>query len=277
MTRFDSLLRPLAERRLRAALVGMAETAGSPRPSLPRFCRLCGAFDALDAAALDSLRRLQPDVALLRVALRAETGLWEEAARSVGALVLLADGPELAVRAFQVGAVDYLVAPFGEPRLRQALERAAERARQAPVVAPAAGYLQRFAVRGGRYLYLLDAGEVQWISSAGNYVEFHTGRECHRVRGSLTELEHRLDPGRFLRIHRRHIVQIASVRRLFHVGRGEYELTLQHGKTLKLTRKYRRCLEALRTAAPRAALPGLAHDLLPAGPVAAPATASGSG
>jgi two-component system LytT family response regulator len=235
---------------LRAAFVGSADTLEPQRAVLSLACRTSAVFATLTAGSLEALRGLTPDIVFLRPIAADGTELWEELADAVPALVLVADGPEHAVRAFEIGAVDYLVQPVGGLRLYEALGRAAQRLRLGRQPA-GRGYLQRFTIRLGRRLRLVDAKEVQWISSAGNYVELYTRERRHRLRASLTELERRLDPRRFQRIHRRHIVCIDSVRQLRHIGRGEYELTLRSGTRLKLTRKYRDSLEALRPRSTR--------------------------
>src|SRR5205085_1786004 len=122
-----------------------------------------------------------------------------------------------ALRAFEVHALDYVMKPFPDRRLRQALER---------VRAPAAGLAQRlealiarldeprFEVRLGNRVLLVTSGEIDWIEGASYYALLHAGPETHLVRETMSEIEARLDPRRFLRVHRSAIVRLDRIREL---------------------------------------------------------------
>ena len=125
MTSTDSLQRPLAGELLEAAFVGSAETLERQQAILSQVCRTAGVFGSLTEQSLSALRRMPLDIVFLKPDQADGNDLWEELATVEAAIVLVADGPEYAVRAFQIGAVDYLVHPIGGPRLSLAIGRAA--------------------------------------------------------------------------------------------------------------------------------------------------------
>jgi len=123
------------------------------------------------------------------------------------------------------------------------------RERQAPpapvVVAPAETRPERFAVRkrGGSEV-MVEVADIDWIEASDNYVCFHCGRETHVVRETMSELEARLDPAKFLRVHRSAIVNLDQIRELQPWFRGDYRVILRDGTELTLTKNHREKLEA---------------------------------
>jgi two-component system LytT family response regulator len=86
---------------------------------------------------------------------------------------------------------------------------------------------------------------VDWIEAAGNYVEIHVGKESHLLRETMNNLESRLDPNRFLRIHRRIIVNLERIKRLEGISHGEYVVVLKDGTRLSSSRGFREGLQKL--------------------------------
>ncbi|ANM32431.1 hypothetical protein ABI59_22160 [Acidobacteria bacterium Mor1] len=169
-----------------------------------------------------------------------------------------------AVRAFEVGAVDYLLKPYDAERFDQALGRVRERlsreSRESRAALPEqmAAFLaqwtgprrvsNRLAVKDGSETLLIPVGEIDWIESEANYVKLHlSGRtqsgRTQLARASLTELEGRLDPQRFVRIHRTVIVNVDRIVKLTPAGHGDVKVTLAGGQQLPLSRRYRERLE----------------------------------
>lgn len=165
-----------------------------------------------------------------------------------------------AVRAFEIHAVDYLLKPFdperfgrtlarleervassrpGEERLLRQLRDAMAAARRPP------GYLERILVPVGTSQRLLAVDHIDWIEAEGNQVRLHVGAESYLVRGTLTALEERLDPARFLRIHRKRIVNAARIRELHPWSHGDQLVILDDGTELRMSRRYRDRLAAL--------------------------------
>jgi two-component system, LytTR family, response regulator len=172
-----------------------------------------------------------------------------------------------AVRAFEACAIDYLLKPLEDARLRQALSRvrAALAGREAhdhrdrllqllgqvsgrpdlglAEVLDDGGEALRgdtpLAIRDGHRIVRVPPGEIRWVDAAGDYMCIHTDRETHVLRATMREMERRLDPRRFPRIHRSIIVNAARVTALRPHLNGEYFLTLDCGHELKLSRSYR--------------------------------------
>lgn len=102
----------------------------------------------------------------------------------------------------------------------------------------------RLVVRSKGNLLFLRTSEIEWITAAGNYVRIHAGK-VHTVREKIGDVEHRLHPSRFLRVHRSIIVNIDSVSEVQRCGSGEYIVLLRNGRELPLGRSYRERLNEL--------------------------------
>jgi two-component system LytT family response regulator len=183
-----------------------------------------------------------------------------------------------AIGAFEANAVDYLLKPVEDARLRQALFRIREQA-QARAAAEQRDQLLnllgsvtgqpelsledalaegaalpesrrpiRLAIRDGGRTVLVEETDIDWIDAAGDYMCIHANNATHILRGTLRELEAKLDADRFARIHRSTIVNAARVRELRPHINGEYFLTLDGGHEVKLSRSYRDQLKRFRNA-----------------------------
>jgi two-component system LytT family response regulator len=104
---------------------------------------------------------------------------------------------------------------------------------------PGEGYLARFAVKHNQRMVLVKAADIDWIESSANYAHLHTSRANYVVRMTMGELERRLDPARFARIHRSTIVQVDRIQDIIAAWHGDYDVTLLDGTVLRLTRNYR--------------------------------------
>ncbi|HEU4883305.1 MAG TPA: LytTR family DNA-binding domain-containing protein [Longimicrobium sp.] len=208
--------------------------------------------------AVEMIERLRPDLVFLDIQMPGADGFGVLQAVDPAALphvVFVTAYDEHALRAFEVHAVDYLLKPFDADRFRTALARAKERVRARPsagedgldarirrVLAearPAPAYLERVLVRTGTCAVFLRTDEVDWLEAEENYVRLHAGTESYLVRGTLAGLEERLDPARFIRVHRSHIVNLASIRELHPWSHGDWMIVLRDGRELMLSRRYR--------------------------------------
>jgi two-component system, LytTR family, response regulator len=192
---------------------------------------------------LEAIRREHPDLVFLDVRMPEYDGfdilemLGGDAPPSV---IFVTAYDEYALKAFEAGALDYLLKPFSNARFARALERAKERI-AARKVHPAG--MERIAVKTAGRVTFLNAGEIDWIEASDYYVSLHTGRKTHLLRRSMNELESDLDPSRFCRIHRSTIVNMERVRELCFDGEGEYEVVLEDATRLRLSRRYRKDLQ----------------------------------
>jgi two-component system LytT family response regulator len=220
------------------------------------------------AAAVRAVAEHQPELLLLDVQMPGLDGF--ATLRALGAqvplTVFVTAYDHHALRAFEACAVDYMLKPVEEARLAAALARVREAlaGRDAhahcdrllallgevsgrPVrledalEAPSAGALRgdALAIRDGQRIVRVLADDIRWVDAAGDYMCIHTDRETHVLRMTMRELEQRLDPRRFPRIHRSILVNAARVTALRPHHNGEYFLTLDNGQELKLSRSYR--------------------------------------
>jgi two-component system LytT family response regulator len=167
---------------------------------------------------------------------------------------------EYALRAFEVNAVDYLLKPFDRARFEKALARAlgevarrraegigADRQLLALVAELRAQrqYSARFVVRSSDGVAFVRPEEIDWIDAAGNYVRLHAGGAVHLLRETMKNVEARLDPDSFVRVHRSAIINIERVRKLEPYLHGEFIVTMKDGTTLTSSRTHSARLRAL--------------------------------
>ena len=143
-----------------------------------------------------------------------------------------------ALRAFEAGALDYILKPVDEARFRRALARA--KGRLASGTPYHAHSVSRIAVKSRGQTLFLKAAEIDWIESARYYACLHLGNDTHIVRRTIQELEQDLNPRTFFRIHRSIIVNLERVRGLEMQESGEYEVVLDSNIRLKLSRRFRK-------------------------------------
>ena len=212
--------------------------------------------DGREAVAL--IKSARPDLVFLDVQMPELDGfgvLREIGIENAPVIVFVTAHDEFALRAFDVHAVDYLLKPFDRERfaraLHRALERVAQRGQGGEMARHAALLAElkspgRIAVKSGAHTVWLDLDEVDWIESADNYVELHVGCKSHLLRETMSALEGRLTPSKFLRISRSVIVNAKRVRESRRMLSGGYQLTLEGGARLTVSRRYRDKLKALR-------------------------------
>lgn len=232
---------PLARETLRLLLARDPEIA------------VAGECSGVDAA--DLVARHRPDILFLDVQMPEVDGfdvLQEIGPHAVPSVVFVTAYDEYALRAFEVHAIDYLLKPFDDRRFADALARAKEaaRARRRGEADPRLAQLlegraRRFFVRTREKVLLIKPDEIDWIEAADYYVSLHVGGKSHLLRETMNEIEQRLDPQRFFRVHRSAIVNVDRVREMHPLFRGDCVLVLQDGTKLKLSRTRREAFEEL--------------------------------
>lgn len=149
-----------------------------------------------------------------------------------------------AVTAFELGAADYLLKPFGPARLAAAMERVRGGVGQPSSVdaierlsgALGGGPVTRLFVRVGNSIVPVPVDRVSWIEADGDYVVLHVGESRHLLHLSLSSLAARLDPKRFVQVHRAHIVNLDQVRAFRKDVRGNLEAELSDGTRVPVSR-----------------------------------------
>lgn len=211
------------------------------------------ASDGLEAVSV--INRARPDLVLLDIQMPELDGLELVSAleqEPLPQIVFITAFDQYAVKAFELGAVDYLLKPVAPDRFDLAMSRAIENQRSShphelaerlsralELMAPTRPRLERFLVKERDRSRFVPLAEIDWIESAGNYLKLHTRTESHLIRATMTEVEARLDPASFARIHRTTIVNLARVRYLEPWSHGDQRVVLDNGERLTLSRRYR--------------------------------------
>jgi len=196
------------------------------------------------ARALDAIRSQKPDLVFLDVRMPEYDGfdiLEMLGAEAPPAVIFVTAYDQYALKAFETGALDYLLKPFNNARFDRALDRARERIalrRAVPVK------MDRVTIKNAGSVIFLPTTEIDWIEAADYYASLHVGKKTHLLRRSMNDLESDLDPAQFCRIHRSTIVNLDRVRELRFDSDAEYELVLADGTKLRLSRRYRKDLQA---------------------------------
>jgi two-component system LytT family response regulator len=223
--------------------------------------------EAADGAdAVELLRKIQPDLLFLDVQMPVMDGF--EVIENVPPdhlpiVVFVTAYDRYALKAFETHALDYLLKPFTASRFHAAIDRARlevaksgdrgthqrlielleerRQARRRPGDSDAAGtgYLARVAVKRNQRIALIGVADIDWIESSGNYLHLHAHGASHVVRMTMGEIERRLDPVRFARIHRSTIVQVDRIQDIIAAWHGDFDVTLRDGTVLRLSRNYR--------------------------------------
>jgi len=193
--------------------------------------------------ALDEIRVANPDLLFLDVQMPECDGfdVLELLGRNLPpAIVFVTAYDQYALRAFEAGALDYLLKPFDNARFELALSRAKQRIRLGRDRAPK---LERVIIKNAGQISFVKISEIDWIEAADYYACLHVGARSHLLRRSLSDLEEDLDPNVFCRVHRSSIVNLERVRGLKLTPDGDYEVLLDTGTSVRLSRRYRKQLQ----------------------------------
>jgi two-component system, LytTR family, response regulator len=194
--------------------------------------------------AVGEVRRARPELLFLDVQMPECDGF--DVVELLGkdlppAIVFVTAYDQYALRAFEAGALDYLLKPFDNVRFEVALGRAKRRIRPRE---DQRRKLDRMIVKSAGEIGFVKVSDIDWIEAADYYACLHIGSKRHLVRRSLAELEQDLDPAEFCRVHRSGIVNLQRVRALKLNEDGEYEVVLGDGTRVRLSRRCRKDLEA---------------------------------
>lgn len=188
--------------------------------------------------AIVALCELKPDLVFLDIEMPECDGF--ELLERIGpappfAVVFVTAHNQFALRAFEVGALDYMLKPFDDQRFGRVLERAKERLR-------VPSETRRFMIKNSNMLEVVKFADIDWIEASDYYSTLHAGGRAHMLRRSLADLEVLLAGHGFCRIHRSAIVNLSRVRALEIREDGEYEVVLESAQRLRMSRRYRKAV-----------------------------------
>lgn len=217
--------------------------------------------------AVKAINTLSPDLIFLDIQMPEMDGfdvLARVGPEHIQAIIFVTAFDQYALKAFDVHALDYLLKPFDDERFTRALERAKaqiaareinqlserllalleERETERKGAKPEERYLARLMIKASSRMMLLKVDEIDFIEADGNYAKLHAGRKTHLLREKMNDLEGRLDPAKFVRIHRSIIVNLERIKEMHPHFNGDYVVVLDDGRQLRLSRTRREQLEA---------------------------------
>jgi two-component system LytT family response regulator len=205
--------------------------------------------------AIESIRTLRPDLVLLDIQMPEVSGfdvIEQVGSKAMPAVIFVTAYDEHALRAFDVCALDYLLKPVDADRLVIAIDRVRTHLsgkhgdeiggrlrRLLEDLRGGAQYPDRIMIRTPGRITFLGVAEVDWIEAQGDYICIHAKGKKHLIREKIGEMEDRLDPALFSRIHRSTIVRLGQIREMQPLFSGEYSVLLFSGEKLTLSRSYR--------------------------------------
>ena len=212
--------------------------------------------DGRRAVAL--VKSAAPDLLFLDVQMPLLDGfgvIREVGAGSVPAVVFVTAFDQFALRAFEAHALDYLLKPFGRERFMQAVARARRQVAESGVrarldaligeLAERPRHSHRLAVKARGRSVFLSADEIDWVGASDNYLELHAGPNSYVVRETMSQLQTKLDPQQFVRIHRSTLVNVGRIREMHPLFAGDQLLVLHDGTKLQVSRTHRQRLMSL--------------------------------
>lgn len=228
---------------------------------LRRDPRVETVLEAADGqAAVEEILDERPDLVLLDVQMPELDGLAVVEAigpADMPLTVFITAYDQHALRAFEANALDYLLKPFSDERFEGMMARAktrlderslrefGQRVMKMVSTAPSAADRRwdRLVVKAGGSTRFIRVVDIDWIEAAGVYVNLHVGGKELLYRAALNELADRLDPRRFVRVHRSAIINIESILQLEPISHGEFDAVLRNGARTRVSRTYRAQLE----------------------------------
>jgi two-component system LytT family response regulator len=209
------------------------------------------------AAAVEKILELAPDVVFLDVQMPGMDGfevLRTLPAEQLPGVIFVTAHEQHALRAFEIHALDYLLKPVDDERFAAAVRRAiklrdsAAKTRMAERILQMLGedsgrYLSHIVVRTGARIQIVPVDDVEWISAAGDYTELHVRGRSHLLRETMSSLERKLNPAKFLRIHRSRIVRTGCIMELRAIDNREHLIKLSDGSEHRSSRTYADRLE----------------------------------
>lgn len=198
--------------------------------------------------ALTAIRQLSPDLVFLDVQMPEFDGfdIVEMLGNQAPEIIFVTAYDQYALRAFEAGALDYVLKPFDNARFERALARAKERIALSRRATPK---LERLMIKSSGEVRFIRISDIDWIEAEDYYACVHVGARRHLLRRSLADLEKDLESANFCRIHRSAIVNLDRIKTLNLNSEGEYNVVLENGSELRLSRRHRKELQSRLSAA----------------------------
>jgi two-component system LytT family response regulator len=216
---------------------------------------------------VSAINCFHPDLLLLDIQMPDLDGfqvLNEIPAQEMPVVIFTSAYDQYAIRAFEAHALDYLLKPFDQERLHQAIERARiellnsenrevnhrimellSHIKSGAVGATPVEPQNRLVIKAKGRVIFLDMDDIDWVEAAANYVRLNAGKEAYLLRETISRTSERLNSDRFIRIHRSTIVNVGKIKELIPVNSGEYIVVLKNGKELSCSRGYRASLQSV--------------------------------
>jgi two-component system, LytTR family, response regulator len=218
--------------------------------------------------AIKAINNLGPDLIFLDIQMPEMDGfdvLAHVGPDQIQAIIFVTAFDQYALKAFDVHALDYLLKPFDDERFARALERAKSQIAAREInklskrlfalleereserkesIQNQPDYLTRLMIKASNRVVLVRVEDIDFIEADGNYAKLHVGRKAHLLREKMHDLEERLDPAKFVRIHRSIIVNLDRIKEMQPHFNGDYIVVLADGQQLRLSRTRREHLEA---------------------------------
>jgi two-component system, LytTR family, response regulator len=218
--------------------------------------------------AIKAINNLGPDLIFLDIQMPEMDGfdvLAHVGPDQIQAIIFVTAFDQYALKAFDVHALDYLLKPFDDERFARALEHAKSQIAAREInklskrlfalleereserkesIQNQPDYLTRLMIKASNRVVLVRVEDIDFIEADGNYAKLHVGRKAHLLREKMHDLEERLDPAKFVRIHRSIIVNLDRIKEMQPHFNGDYIVVLADGQQLRLSRTRREHLEA---------------------------------
>lgn len=244
----------------------IAEGEPSAREKIKRMLRLETGVEVVGESksgteTVSLVKKLIPDLVFLEIEMLDLDGfeiLEKIKTENPPFVIFTTESEKFAVKAFEVGALDYLLKPFSRSRLKSAVRKAREQIEQRrngsldrllraflDKLPNGKNYPDKIMLKTAKGISFINTAEVDWIEAAGNYVKLHVKDSGHLLRVTMNNIEAKLNPDKFLRIHRSSLVNIDRIKELQPLFNGDYIVILQNDTELNLSRNYNDRLQRL--------------------------------
>jgi two-component system LytT family response regulator len=211
--------------------------------------------------ALEAITQHKPDLVFLDIQMPGINGfeVLQQLGQDIPYIIFVTAFDEFAVKAFEVQALDYLLKPFDRKRFNLSLERASKQIKDSEdkeikkkflsllkyINADEEKYPKRFIIKQSGKISFVPVDEINYLEATGNYIKLVTLSGSYLLRETMNSIEKKLEPGKFIRIHRSFIVKTEMIKELKPYFNGEYIVIMKNGKELKSSKTYKAPINSL--------------------------------